>query len=199
MLHVEFNHRVPLINVIHGFGDMLLWQPLHICWCIITFLLVLALTRIDKYHGGRLELLTSIYIIYMCMIRSEVNLFFFFKQEHGTGFRPLTVGNLFYRGSKRSRKTPPTVYKTLYNYIAFYRLFSLVSIFVDKMQAPRYMREKSSRELYDTCGLWDFEDSARFSRDFYMNFNNFSAVPRDTRGRNFSNHCGIHTTAAIMI
>ena len=52
------------------------------------------------------------------------------------------------------------------------------------MQAPRFMREKSSRELYNssTCGLREaLEDFARFSRDFYMNFNHFSAVPRDTR------------------
>ena len=68
------------------------------------------------------------------------------------------------------------------------------------MQAPRFMREKLSRELYNTCGLQEaLEDFARFSRDFYMNFNHFSAVPRDRRVGNFSNHCGIHTTAAIII
>ena len=61
------------------------------------------------------------------------------------------------------------------------------------------MREKSSRELFKTCGLREaLEDFARFSRDFYMNFNHFSAVPRDTRVGNFSDHCGIHTTAAII-
>ena len=68
------------------------------------------------------------------------------------------------------------------------------------MQAPGFMREKSSRELYDTCVLREaLEDFARFSRDFYMIFNHFSAVPRDTRGQFFSNHCVIHTTAVIMI
>ena len=70
------------------------------------------------------------------------------------------------------------------------------------MQAPRFLREKSSRELYNssTCGLREaLKDFARFSRDFYMNVNHFSAVPRDTRVGFFSNHCSIHTTAAIMI
>ena len=56
-----------------------------------TLLLVLASTKIDKTHGGRLELLTSIYKIYM--IRSEVD--FFENRNNSTGFRPLTVGNLF--------------------------------------------------------------------------------------------------------
>ena len=112
-----------------------------------TFLVVLATTRIDKNHGGRLELLTNIY-----------------DQKWRSTLE--TVGNLYYRGSKRSRKT--------------YRLFSLhiVSIFVGAMQAPGFISEKSSRELYHTC-------TTRFSRDFYMNFNPFSAVPRDTRGQNF--------------
>ena len=57
-----------------------------------------------------------------------------------------------------------------------------------------------NRRVNYTSGLREaLEDFARFLRDFYMNFNHFSAVPRDTRGQNFSNHCGIHTTAAIMI
>ena len=76
-----------------------------------------------------------------------------------------TVGNLFYRGSKHSRKTSPTVhaYKTLHVKLHF-TIYS--QIFDDAMQAPRFMREKSLRELYKTCGLREaLEDFARFLRD----------------------------------
>ena len=87
-----------------------------------TFLVVLATTRIDKNHGGRLELLTNIY-----------------DQKWRSTLE--TVGNLYYRGSKRSR----------------------ILIFVGAMQAPGFMREKSSRELYDACGL---RKHSRISHDF---------------------------------
>ena len=61
------------------------------------------------------------------------------------------------------------------------------------------MREKASREVYDTCWLREtLEDFARFLRTFNMYFNHVSVVPRDTRDDFFSNHCGMHTTAAII-
>ena len=44
------------------------------------------------------------------------------------------------------------------------------------------MREKASREVYDTCWLREtLEDFARFLRTFNMYFNHVSVVPRDTR------------------
>ena len=69
-----------------------------------------------------------------------------------SGVRPLTLSEICFTVARSVAVKPPTVhaYKTLHVF-AFYRLFSLHVHVVDAMQAPRFMRKKSSRELYNTC------------------------------------------------